>query len=419
MGLISTFLILCVFGLMTWYAWRSRFNPALTVLIAWAPALLVVRTPYYFISTTYAELNAGVALVTDLAIAVSFLSFLFGCLAVPDARSRLERWGDFTPGRSAHSQASDWRLALLFALGFGIFVYAYQRAGLSSILAADAAAEDIYETRLAFHLGPISHLVLLIDIAYIVFLAKFFETRRAIYLVAPVLVALGYMATLQKSRVMFMCFSAIYLCFLYPRASSEIFFGTFKRRLASTGLVLLLMGLMILSNVLRGMNLFRNMDYESPILEQLFIYSGGAAILNFSALFEGRIGSDPASMGVILFRIIFWPFVDRDTLNPTRYLEGINNGTALVFYWQDFGVIGLPLLCFILGMLITICYVVSTRRTIFGLTLGCVAFNSAVFSVYTDVMFEPATIIVLGFAWLVQLICGKKPPREGGGHALS
>lgn len=418
MGLLTTFLILCVFGLMTWYAWRSRFNPALTVLVAWTPALLVVRTPYYFISTTYAELNAGVALVTDLVIAVSFLSFLFGCLAVPDARARLARWGDADQVNSAHGQASDFRLALLFALGFGIFVYAYQRAGLSSILAADAAAEDIRETRLAFHLGPISHLVLLIDIAYIVFLAKFLETRRALYLVAPILVALGYMATLQKSRVMFMCFSSIYLCFLYPRAARDIFLGTVKRRLASAGLVLMLLGLMILSNVLRGMNLFRNMDYESPILEQLFIYSGGAAILNFSALFEGRIGSDPASMGVILFRTIFWPFVERDTLNPARYLEGINNGTALVFYWQDFGVLGLPLLCFILGMLITICYVVSTRRTIFGLTLGCVAFNSAVFSVYTDVMFEPATFILLVFALLVQFTCGKRPAQPGRGDAL-
>ena len=140
---------------------------------------------------------------------------------------------------------------------------------------------------------------------------------------------------------------------------------------------------------------------NSRILEQAFIYLGAPAIRNFAATIDGAVPSDAPSFGRIAVRTLFWPFVDRETLNPTRHLGGINNGTALIFYWHDFGFVGIAGLSLLAGALAMAAFRLAQSRSLFGILAGAIAFNACVMSIFTDMFFEPLTVVQLCLAALM------------------
>jgi oligosaccharide repeat unit polymerase len=143
---------------------------------------------------------------------------------------------------------------------------------------------------------------------------------------------------------------------------------------------------------------------DNRFFEQAFIYLGAPAIRNFSATIDGTLPSEAPSYGRISIRTLLWPFVDRETLNPTRHLGGINNGTSLIFYWYDFGPLGIAVLSALAGLLAMIAFRLAQHRSLFGLLAGAIAFNACVMSVFTDMFFEPLTAIQLALAALLH--CG-------------
>ena len=387
--------------------WRTWLNPVLLAPIAWAPAIVFSSLDVEFTMPFYRVLNRGMDVSTYLCIAVAFVSYTIGAIAIRSLP--VKSAGRSLPKTYSCVPARTDMLALFFLVGLAVFVYAFRQSGLGEQLTAERT--EVYESRLAFHVGFVNHFLLLMDVTAVIFFAKFLETSRIRFALPMVLGLLCYLATLQKSRVLFRVLSAAFIAFIYKEEAKRIFLGTRTRGLMTGLAVVFLLIALALTNLIRGIGIARYTDLESPLVEQLFIYSGAPALLNLSATMAGVIPSDPPSLGAIMLRPFLWDFVDRDLLNPTRYLGGINNGTSLIFYWQDFRLLGIVLIPFFVGAIVSVFIALAQRRSPFGLVAGAMGFYAIVLSVYTDVVFEPTTAITLALAAVVDMVSRRRPER--------
>lgn len=373
-----------------WQLWPCRLNPMALFVLAWAPGLLFTTVRYHFITDTYAVLNNGVGLITYCTVLYAFMAFSLGALVARDAFGPM--YGSTGP-ITAVAMSDDRKLWQLFAIGLAVFIYAFAKSGLINQL--NLSPEEVFERRLALHLGPVSHLVIFLDVTSTVFTAKYFETKRIRYLLPLVITLVCYAATLQKSRVLFIALSSTFITLLYPREAKKLIAGTFVRKLISITVVFFFTVLLLVMNAMRGIGSDRYTDFESTVTEQVFIYSGATAIINLAAAIEEHVTIDPPTNGLVLLRPLIWHFVDRESINPTKYFEGINASTFLIYPWADFRWMGIILVPFLTGFLVTLYFRMAWRRSILGFMLGAIGFYAVALSVNTDVVFDPTTLVIL------------------------
>ena len=86
-------------------------------------------------------------------------------------------------------------------------------------------------------------------------------------------------------------------------------------------------------------------DLDNVIIEQLYIYFGGPAPRNFQMILEGGFFITQMNQlhGALFFRPFLWFAVCRDEVLADGTFKGLNNGTALMNYYIDIGVLGLLL----------------------------------------------------------------------------
>lgn len=398
-------IVLCIAAIaLGRIAWRHRLNPITIGALVWSPALVLASIPREFLSPVYDYLNHTIGLGVFAALILGFVGFSAGVLTVMAFTGK--RCWSTAAINQYKVNIHEGRLVLLFALGLAVYLYAFQRAGLGDVL--NLEPDEVAESRLSLHLGPLSFAVLFIDVGAIVFMARMFETGRYLY-GAPMLVALtAHMATLHKSPTMFLALSSLFLCLLYPRQARDMTFGTPHRALVSTLIATMIALSLLVMNALRGIGIIQMTTFEWTWFEQVYIYSGGTAILDLSAAIKGLVPNDPPTFGLVLAKPITWHIVDRGLLNPTRHFGGINAATYLIYPWSDFRWIGFIVTPFLTGALIVAFFRLALRKTVYGLMLGAIAFKAVIFSPNTDVLFDPTTTIVIAFAVLAHLVVRKR-----------
>jgi hypothetical protein len=380
LGVVMAFVALMF---VAWRIWPSRLNPILIGLLSWMPAMTLVTLPIQFVMPNYEHLAA---------LLVSAVCFSIGAL-VARQLSGQGAWATLGSSNRAVDQSNDRALVFLMLIGLAVFLYAFMRSGLVNQFSA--TPDDIFESRLALHLGAVSAAVIFLDVTAVVFFAKFLELQKGRYALPMVITMLCYMATLQKSRVVFMGLGVIFLLLLYPRSAKELVFGTMRRRLVSLLALLAVAGSLYAMNLIRGIGVVQYTTFESPVLEQVYIYSGATAIRDLGAAVEGHVPSDPPTFGMVFLRPILWHFVDRDLLNPTKYFEGINAATYLIYPWGDFRWFGFVIVPFLTGAIATALISLAFQRTTLGLMLGVTGFVAVAYSVNTDVVFDPTTLVIV------------------------
>ncbi len=384
-------LVLVVLGLaVSVRLWPTRINPIFIGIVVWTPGLVMATVPREFVSPLYAHLNHEIGWGVALALLLGFIYFTAGVLTAGALTGR-ERWSDRL--RTHQLALSDARLLLVYGIGLVVFLYSFARSGLTDVVSLDP--EEVAESRLRLHLGALSFLVLFLDIGAILFMARLLETRRLVYAWPVAIAVLCQMATLQKSRMLFLVLGSIYLMLLQPDAARSIALGTSRRKLVTTLSAGLLFASLFVMNALRGIGVIQMTEFKSPLFEQIYIYSGATAILDLSSAIEGLVPTDPPRLGLLLARPITWHLVDRQLLNPTVHFEGINAATYLIYPWADFRWIGFIVSPFLTGLLVTVYLAMSMRRTAHGIVFGVIGFQALIFSINTDVVFDPTTLIVM------------------------
>lgn len=371
--------------------WRHQLNPITTGVVVWTLALTLATVEREFLSPIYNHLNHEVGAGVFSALILSFLSFAIGVELVL-----------LLTGKRCWEQASinlkkinihDGRLMLLFAAGLIVYLYAFKNAGLGDVINLDP--DEVAESRLSLHLGPLSFVVLFIDIGAVIFMARMFETKRYIY-GAPMLIAIAaHMVTLHKSPTLSLGVSCLYLCLLYPQQAREMIFGNAQRKFITIMIASSIALSLLVMNALRGIGIIQMTNFEWTWFEQIYIYSGATAILNLSAAIEGLVPNAPPALGAILARPVTWHLLDREFLNPTIYFEGINSATYLIYPWSDFRWLGFLITPFLTGVFIMTFYRLALEKTVYGIVLGTIAFKAVIFSSNTDVVFDPTTTILV------------------------
>lgn len=383
---------------------RRTLAVPLIMLLAWTPALLLSAMPFNFTSGYYSFMNRGVSGVSYLVFALMFLSVAVGSYVGYGRRTR-------RPSVVPYPRVNMPGLWMFFLAGLTVFSISYALSGLGDTLSGQSDAMAVVASRENFYLGTINHLILLLDLTSIIFFLRYLDTRKLIYLL-PVLIAIGaYLLTYQKARVLNIVIYLIFVGALYPAEMRRVFVGNSVRR-AVTFCFFIMMGFgLIWTNTQRGINEIDVMTF-SPLLEQLFIYSGAPALLNMSATLDGVLLSGEPQFGLTLLRGFVWSFVDRSQLSPTQFFEGINNGTILVYWWHDFRWAGVLLVPFVFGFVTTRMLRAAQSGRIFALVAGAIACVAVVMSVYTDVISEATTVIYLFLAFVMDRALGMRRRRS-------
>ena len=379
---------------IAWSCWREWTNPAFLVLLFWLPAVIMLNQGIRFVLPAYERLNQPLTPEFVLLLSCAYLAFSLGAQVgrgmalglAPESQASIA-------GGAMLKDRDDLKLAALFLVGASVFAFAFSRTGLGGAITGAMAADDVFENRLAFHLGPINHLILLMDVAAILFLHKFFVSGQKLYALPAALSCILYFLTFQKSRILFLIYAGLFFFLSDPRRGYQALFGTRGRAFLTVSGILLVLAGLAAANLLRGIGIIQFTDAPSQWLEQAFIYSGAPAILNLAATLNGVIPADPPAQGNILFRWALWGAGDRDLLNPTRYLEGINNGTALIFYWWDFRMAGIVLVPALTGAITAFFITFARRRWLGAPFFGALSFYAVAMLIYTDVVFEALTVL--------------------------
>ena len=404
-ALIAFVTVLFCLGLarLAWRWWPNYLNPVVLGIISWIPALVMINFPQFFISPIYIHQNREFSPLVYLAMALGFIGFWAGCATVKSLspRGTYDRSGPLKP--LAIDRA---RLLLLYLIGAGIFIYGYLTSGLLDLSTMDE--QQVAESRLALHLGPISFLNLFMDIGAIGFFALFLQQRRWLYSLPLLVALLLYSGTLQKSAIVWMLTAAIFVSALYPRA----FYELFLRRIA-TRVILLVAGvgsvaILAATNTARGITASTLTLASSPLLEQFYIYSGATAIKNLSVTLEGYLPSEGPTLGAYLIRAILWNIVDRDMFDSGRYFEGVNAATYLNNAWIDFRWAGFLITPFLTGAAVMLYLRFAMSARLAGLVFGAIAVRAVIFSIGTDVIFEPVTWYLLILALAADFIVQRK-----------
>lgn len=404
---IVTIAVSVVLFMVSQWWWKSHLNPVTVGIVAWTPGLIMLNWPPYFLHPYYIHLNRPIVPEFYLALAMAFFAFWAGCASV----KLLSAPGAFAV--SAVRSRVDFsvpRALIFFAAGFVVFVYLYLNSGLLGFQQMDTVG--VAESRMRLSAGPVSLMILFMDVAAIAMFVRFLQERGGLINLLPMIVAmLCQAATFQKSRFMFLVMACIFLAAIHPRESYHLFLRNSQRRALVIGLVLIVFLALFAMNQARGIAVVQMTASSSPILEQVYIYSGAAAMQNVSVTIEGYLPFDNPAMGAYLARPILWHFVDRDIFFVSRYLGGINASTYLIYAWADFRWLGFFIHPFLLGVLIMNFLRSALRGRFIGLVLGVIAMHALMYSSNTDVMFDPTTLIVavIGImAWIFTY------PLEGG-----
>jgi hypothetical protein len=396
----------CIFlAALTQRWWKSYLNPVTWGVLAWTPALIMLNFPPLFIYSMYIHLNRELSFLVYIAMGLGFLGFWAGCAAAkafspPDAfEIRAER---------LRLRAVDWRLLVLYVIGVAIFLYAYLNSGLIDVAYMDQ--RQVAESRLALHVGPISFLMLLMDIAAVGFYARFLQTGRWVY-VPPILIALvAYGLTLQKSPIVWILTAAIFVSALHPRSFYEL---VLRKPLTQLGLAVIAVGSLAglaATNTARGITAYTLTTASNPLIEQLYIYSGATAIHNMSVTIEGYLPSDGPTFGAYIIRPLLWNFVDRDIFASGRYFEGVNAATYLNVAWIDFRWAGFFITPFLTGVMVMLFIRFALSGSLAGLVFGAVAARAVVYTIGTDVIFEPVTWYMLVLALMASFAAKRHTP---------
>jgi hypothetical protein len=384
--------------------WKSHLNPVALGVLAWTPALVMLNWPPYFLSPVYIHLNRPIYSLTYVALAIAFLSFWAGCAVVKAVSKPLAF--EVVPARLA-LRADPARMLAVFAIGLGIFLYAYVQSGLMNVSELDQM--EVAESRLAIHIGPISFLIGFMDIAAIGFFARFLQTGRWPNLIPMLVVMAAYVAILQKSPVVWMVSAAIFIAALHPRSAYYFLWRNAARRLATIAFGSMILVALFQINSARGISDVELTASTSRVTEQTYIYSGASAIMNLSVTLEGYLPSNPPVYGAYLARPILWYTTDRSMFDSGRYFEGINGATYLNNAWLDFRWYGFFITPFLTGIFVMLFIRASLSGYLAGMVCGAVATRAVIFSEATDIIFDPTVWITLGLALVADLVVRRRP----------
>lgn len=400
--MIATVLTILVCGLLvviTQAWWRSYLNPVTLGALVWLPGLIMVHWSPFFLDPRYIHLNRAFSPLAYIALGIAFISFWAGCalvkaLSPPDAfairRERMLLNADMT------------RLMALFGLGVALFVYSYLRSGLMDLAYLDE--QGVAEARVNLHLGWLSFLMFFLDIGAIGFFTRFLETGRWRYAIPMGIAIVCYSLTLQKSPVIQLLGACLVLAALHPHAARHLLWRTTTHRTAIALLAVTMFIAMIAMNQARGIAVVQMTAASSPIFEQIYIYSGGSALMNVSTTIEGYLPSDPPTMGLYLARPVTWYLVDRSQFVAGAYVEGINAPTYLIYGWVDFRWFGFFILPFVTGILVMVFLRAALTGGLLQMLMAATAARAVIFSNATDVMFDPSTWILLTVGLIAHLL---------------
>ncbi len=371
--------------------WRSHLNPVTIGILAWMPGLIMLHWPPYFLSPIYIHLNRPVIPELYLALALAFFSFWAGCAV---ARAFFGRAAFQLDRQRLYLDISIPRTLTLFLVGFLVFVYVYVNSGLLELEHLDEIG--VAESRLRLHVGVLSFLVMFMDIAAMAMFVRFLQRGDGLHYLIPILIALLCQgATLQKSRFVFLVLACVFLAALHPRETYHLFLRSVGRRMLVVGFAILAVSALFALNSARGIAAVQMTAASSPILEQIYIYSGAAAMQNVSVTLEGYMPSDAPALGAYLARPILWHIVDRDLFFVSRYFEGINAATYLIYAWADFRWVGFAVTPFIVGFLVMNFLRLALGGTLIGFLLGVIQMQILIYSPNTDVLFDPTTLVLI------------------------
>ena len=395
---------LCVLAItIGWKAWSHRLNPITTGALVWSPAIILATMPREFISPIYSHLNHEIGISVFVALILGFFSFSIGVylsFLVIGRRS----WTEKT-NTQFKINVHEGRLLILFFLGFSIYLYTIQNAGLVGYL--NYSYEEISERRIALH-SSLSFLVFFLDIAAIIFFARMLETGRYLYCMPMLISIVCHMSTLQKSPLLFLVISIVYLCLIYSRQALVMLIGTARKKLVIALSIITLVFSLFIMNSIRGIGVTPMTTFEWSWYEQIYIYSGATAILNLSATIEGLIPTHHVAYNLFLFRPITWHLLGWKLMDIGQYFHGINTGTYLIYPWVDFQWIGFFITPFLTGAIVVAFHRLAFKKTVYGIMLGAIAFKATIFSPLTDVIFDPTTSIMIFFALIAHIFVVKR-----------
>lgn len=388
---LLTIVVVIVLLIASQWWWRSHLNPVTIGILAWTPGLIMLHWPPYFLSPIYIHLNRPIIPELYVALALAFFSFWAGCAA---ARAFSGRAAFQLAPERIRLEVSIPRTIALFLTGFLVFTYVYVNSGLLELQYLDEVG--VAESRLRLHVGVLSFLIMFMDIAAMAMFVRFLQRGNGAHYVAPMVIALlCQAATLQKSRFVFLVLACIFLAALHPRETYHLFLRSAGRRMLVLGFAVLAVVALFAMNQARGIAAIQMTAASNPILEQIYIYSGAAAMQNVSVTLEGYMPSDAPAMGAYLARPVLWHIVDRDLFFVSRYFEGINAATYLIYAWADFRWFGFVVTPFLVGLLVMTFLRLALGGKLIGLVLGVIQMQVLIYSPNTDVMFDPTTLVLI------------------------
>lgn len=410
--------------------WRS---PVWAVLAVWFPAVILQAVPVRFEWPGYRVLETPPGPGAIALISACFFALSLGCYLARGLPSDVHFPGVLSALRG--KEVEPIVIWMLFAVGAAAFIYVYGQSGL--VLAIFSTPDEVLQMRESLHVRHFSHLLLLMDVTCIFFALLFFRSGSAIYVFPLVLTYIFYSLTFQKSRMAFVVGVFVFVALINYKRAIPLLGGSVLRVASTLGVVALMFVTAYAGNFIRGVGdtrptsvsavealispgpapgpmavqpesaderpSFSGMtDIEPNILEQAYLYSGALALRNLSATMEGKIKSDAPTYGLIVGRALFWPFVeDRNTLSPTQYLGGLNSGSALMYFWHDFGFVGAVLLSFVVGFAAMVLFNLAAKGEALGTAWGSLAFIACALSISTDAFFDPLTVILAVIALVV------------------
>jgi hypothetical protein len=341
-----------------------------------------------------------------VALLLAFVSFWAGCAVV-----KVLSPGDAFLRKPANLawRANLPRTLVLFAVGFAVFAYAYMNSGLLEMQNLDAVG--VAESRLKLSFGWASFLMLFMDIGAIVIFTRFLQRGNPLYALPMLIALLCQAATLQKSRFIFLLMGCIFVATLYPKETYRIFLSSLPRRALVVGAAVAVLAALLAMNAARGIAVVQMTSASSPIYEQFYIYSNASAIQNVSVTLEGYMPSDPPALGAYMLRPILWHFIDRDLFFATRYFEGVNAATYLIYGWADFRWFGFIILPFAVGAISMLFIRAALGGSLLGIMLGVIQLQAVVYSSGTDVLFDPTASIIIGLSAIAWLLVDYRPQR--------
>jgi oligosaccharide repeat unit polymerase len=363
---------------------RYRINAPVVMGLAWAPALYLSSLGIEFTSPIYQHLSNQNLSLTYVIILISFifsfLGYALGCRNKPMSRK------DFSPNRKLMV------LHLLFFVVLSLYAFIILQSNVILAWTRIMLPSEVLEQRTNLHIGAINHFTLGLNFLAANYLVFFIQSKKKVYLVPLLLVFIAHIATLQKSAVLGYVLQILFLITLIMPLKSNHRRLNVSRWLAAVIFGLGLGALLLWTNDIRGIGTNQVTDLH-PISEQLFIYSGGAAILNLSATLTGILPSVDLS-GLLAVQSFAWILGGRDFFFVTRYLEGINNGTAIMYWWADFGLIGIMLHSTILGFVVGWLQL-KARKNMLMLYFSAMSYQFLTMSVFTETLYQPTTVLVV------------------------